>query len=86
MYTTYKLKASELNDDFLNSVKALFHDKVVEIAICDTAEAEEDETEYLLKNPANRQRLLNEPLNKTPSTTSTNGHKPIRKFINASLP
>ena len=58
MYTTYKLKASELNDDFLNSVKALFHDKVVEIAICDTTDAEEDETEYLLKNPANRQRLL----------------------------
>lgn len=58
MYTTYKLKASELNDDFLNSVKALFHDKMVEIAICDTAETEEDETEYLLKNPTNRQRLL----------------------------
>lgn len=58
MYTTYKLKANELNDDFLKSVKALFHDKAVEIVICDTAEAEEDETQYLLKNPANRQRLL----------------------------
>jgi len=58
MYTTYRLKANELNDDFLKSVKALFHDKVVEIVICDTAEAEEDETQYLLKNSANRQRLL----------------------------
>jgi antitoxin YefM len=59
MYTTYRLKADELDDDFLQSVKALFHDKVVEIAICDAAQAEEDETDYLLKNPANRQRLLN---------------------------
>ncbi|MEI8573001.1 hypothetical protein ACH5Y9_20415 [Methylomonas sp. BW4-1] len=58
MYTTYKLKASELNDDFLQSVKALFHDKVVEIAICDSLEAEEDETTYLLKNPVNSERLL----------------------------
>jgi antitoxin YefM len=58
MYTTYKLKANELNDDFLRSVKALFHDKVVEIAICDSLEAEEDETTYLLKNTANSERLL----------------------------
>lgn len=58
MYTTYKLKANDLNEDFLQSVKALFHDKVVEIAICDSAEAEEDETNYLLSNPANRERLL----------------------------
>lgn len=58
MYTTYKLKANELNDDFLQSVKALFHDKVVEIAICDSLEAEEDETTYLLKNPVNSERLL----------------------------
>jgi antitoxin YefM len=59
MYTTYKLKANDLNDDFLQSVKALFHDKVVEISICDSNEAEEDETAYLLKNPANKQHLLN---------------------------
>ncbi len=58
MYTTYKLKANDLNEDFLLSVKALFHDKIVEITICDSAESEEDETEYLLKSPANRQRLL----------------------------
>ncbi|MGH8497395.1 MAG: hypothetical protein ACRERV_01070 [Methylococcales bacterium] len=59
MYTTYRLKADELNADFLESVKALFHGKVVEIAICDAAQTEEDETDYLLKNPANRQHLLN---------------------------
>ncbi len=59
MYTTYKLKANDLNEDFLQSVKALFHDKVVEIAICDSAEAENDETAYLLGHPANRGHLLN---------------------------
>ncbi len=36
MQTTYKLKADELNNDFLNSVKVLFHGKVIEIAVSDT--------------------------------------------------
>ena len=58
MYTTYKLKATDLNEDFLQSVKILYHDKVVEIAICDSEEAEEDETAYLLSHPANRVNLL----------------------------
>jgi hypothetical protein len=42
MQTTYKLKADELNNDFLNSVKVLFHGKVIEIAVSD-AESEQDE-------------------------------------------
>jgi hypothetical protein len=35
MQATYRLEANELNNDFLNSVKALFHDKVIEIAVSD---------------------------------------------------
>ncbi len=45
MQTTYRLEANELNNDFLNSVKALFHDKVIEIAVSD---AEPQQQEQLL--------------------------------------
>ena len=41
MQTTYKLKANELNNDFLNSVKVLFHDKVIEIAVSDAESQQE---------------------------------------------
>ena len=58
MYTTYRLKANELNDDLLQSIKSLFHDQMIEIAVCDIDSASEDETQYLLKNPANRARLM----------------------------
>jgi len=58
MYAHYKLKASELDVKFLEAVRDLFEDREIEIAVCDTAEEEEDETTYLLKSPANRERLL----------------------------
>lgn len=35
MQTTYTLKADELNSDFLQSVKALFHGKTIAIAVSD---------------------------------------------------
>ena len=46
MHTTYRLNANDLNEDFIRSVKAVFHDKIVEIAICDSLD-QEDETQYL---------------------------------------
>lgn len=58
MYTTYRLATEELNDDFLLSLKTLFKGKTIEIAICEVAEESEDETRYLLRDPANRQRLM----------------------------
>ena len=55
MYSTYRLKASELDKDFIKSLKDIFHDKEIEIIV---QEVDEDETDYLLKNPVNRDRLL----------------------------
>ena len=54
MDVTYRLKPSELNDDFLLILKNTFWEK--EIAV--TVKAIEDETAYLLSNSANRQHLL----------------------------
>jgi len=60
MYTTYRLKTDELGEDFLDSLRALFKDKTIEIAVCEAeAEAEaDDETAYLLRSQANRKRLM----------------------------
>lgn len=58
MYAHYKLKASELDSSFLDTLRNLFQDREIEISVCETAEEEEDETAYLLKSPANRERLL----------------------------
>jgi len=55
MYSTYRLKANELDKDFIKSLKEIFHNKEIEIIV---QEVEEDETEYLLKSPVNRDRLL----------------------------
>jgi hypothetical protein len=35
MYTVYKLNVDELNEDLLQSIKTLFHDKIIEIAVCE---------------------------------------------------
>jgi antitoxin YefM len=56
MYMVYKMKAEELDSRFLKAVKALFKDKEIEIAVCEAAQSEEDETEYLLKSLANKDR------------------------------
>lgn len=55
MSTTYRLKATELDEHFLQSLKALYGNKEVEIAI---TEVQEDETAYLLQNEANKEHLL----------------------------
>jgi antitoxin YefM len=53
MQSVYRLNANELDDRFLESLKALWGDREIEIVI-----SEADETAYLMCNPANRQRLF----------------------------
>lgn len=43
MQTIYHLRASELNDRFLDSIRALFHDQMIEIAISDVGLAPPEE-------------------------------------------
>ena len=53
MFTIYRLNADELDANFLASLKAAFPHKEIEIAV-----VEADETDYLLRSPANREKLL----------------------------
>jgi antitoxin YefM len=53
MEAIYRLRADELDQNFLDAIKALFKDREIEIAVY-----ERDETAYLLRSPANRERLL----------------------------
>ena len=53
MNTIYRLNASELDEKFIQSLKALFKDKDIEIIV-----NEVDETAYLLRSEANKDRLL----------------------------
>ena len=58
MYTNYRIHTNELNDEFLASLKSLFKGKIIEIAVCEANDGSEDETAYLLRDPSNRQRLM----------------------------
>ncbi len=53
MITTYRLNVNELSAELINSIKAAFGDKDVEITVTDAV----DETSYLLSSPANRKSL-----------------------------
>jgi antitoxin YefM len=53
MDAIYRVKADELDQSFLDALKATFKDKEIEIAVY-----ERDETAYLLRSPANREHLL----------------------------
>ncbi|MEL6328008.1 MAG: hypothetical protein AAFQ61_14030 [Cyanobacteria bacterium J06626_23] len=53
MNASYRLKASELNEQFLESLKAIFQDQEIEIMVYPV-----DETAYLLESEVNRNRLL----------------------------
>lgn len=54
MEASYRLKAEELSEAFLNGLKETYRNKEIEIFI---QEREEDETEYLLSSEANRRHL-----------------------------
>jgi antitoxin YefM len=53
MQSVYRINASELDDRFLENLKAVFGDQQIEIVVSSV-----DETEYLLGNEANRAHLL----------------------------
>lgn len=53
MTTTFRAKADELDERFLDSLKAAFKGQEVEIVV-----SAMDETEYLSRNPAFREMLL----------------------------
>lgn len=53
MQTIYQINADELDQNILDSIKALFKNKEIEIVV-----TELDETEYLLRSTANREQLL----------------------------
>lgn len=53
MQTIYKTRANEIDVSILDSIKALYSDKQIEISVM-----EQDTTEYLLSSEANREQLL----------------------------
>lgn len=53
MRTIYRLRANELNDNFLEDIQKTYQDKEIEIIVYEV-----DETEYLFKSERNRRKLL----------------------------
>ena len=53
MHITYRLRADQLDENFLEDLQNTYKDKEIEIVVYEV-----NETKYLLKNAANKQRLL----------------------------
>ena len=53
MQSSYRLKANELDEKFIAGLRETYKDKDIEIIVYEV-----DETEYLLKSEANRERLM----------------------------
>ena len=58
MQSTFTLKIDELNIDFIKGLKKIFKGNVLAITVSDNSDTSDDETEYLLGNPANKKFLL----------------------------
>ena len=54
MQTTYRVRANELNNDLIRSLKSAYSDREIEITVNEV----QDETEYLLGSAAIREHLL----------------------------
>ena len=52
--TTYRTRASEVGQPLIDSIRTMYGDKEIEIIVIE----QEDETDFLLKSPANREQLL----------------------------
>ena len=53
MKATYRIRANELDEKFIERIKTTFGEQEIEIVVSDI-----DETDYLLQSPANKERLL----------------------------
>ncbi|MEI8133610.1 MAG: hypothetical protein WCH46_00870 [bacterium] len=56
MTTTFRVHASELDQDFFERLKAMFNGKEIEIIVHEKHDM--DETDYLLSDPENRTHIL----------------------------
>jgi hypothetical protein len=68
MEAIYKLKANEINENLMDTIKKLFKGKEIII----TVSSEPDETTYLTMNPANEKHLM-ESMAQEPSVRFTPG-------------
>jgi archaellum component FlaF (FlaF/FlaG flagellin family) len=59
MQVSYQLDTTQLNINFINSIKTLFGDSKIDIIIKSEEESSRNDTEYLLSNKKNAKRLLN---------------------------
>ena len=58
MYMIYRMRVEELDSRFLQILKIMFQGQEIEIVVREAPQSEADETAYLLKFPANCDRLL----------------------------
>ncbi len=76
MYTSFQVKASELDETFIEGIKAIYKSKNITIII----EEDQDTTEYLLSTEANRKHLSKAIKNtKKGNTTKVDIDKYLKK-------